>query len=100
MSRQRQPQPQPNPFLVLLNIRFLAVVGFLVGILFHAWVVFAVLEDSSETAAPAVIPSATAAAVTPTPEPTVLPDRTDCEAIRGTQYRSASERQYFLGNCI
>ena len=29
-----------------------------------------------------------------------LPDRTHCEEIRGTSYRSASERDFFLSNCI
>jgi len=27
-------------------------------------------------------------------------DRTDCEAIRGTEYRSAEERAFFLANCV
>ena len=85
---------------MLLDIRLLAVLGFVVGIIFHVWVVFAVLEDSSEPDLPSLIPNATIEAVTPTPAPTVLPDRTDCEEIRGTQYRSPSERQYFLETCI
>ncbi len=83
-----------------MDIRFLAIVGFIVGVLFHVWVVFSVLDDSSETDSPAVVPIATEAISTPVPEPTVLPDRTDCDEIRGTQYRSASERQYFLETCI
>jgi cytoskeletal protein RodZ len=38
---------------------------------------------------------------TPTPEPpTEAPYRTDCEAIRGTDYESAEERDYFLENCL
>jgi transcriptional regulator with XRE-family HTH domain len=41
------------------------------------------------------------ACATPTPEPpTAVPDRTDCEEIRGTDYRSEAERQFFLGNCL
>jgi len=28
-----------------------------------------------------------------------LPDRTDCNAIRGTAYRSPAEREFFLANC-
>lgn len=32
--------------------------------------------------------------------PTVLPDRTSCEQIRGTEYRSPTERQFFLTNCV
>jgi hypothetical protein len=34
---------------------------------------------------------------TPTPAPT---DRTTCDAIRGTDYRSDSERQFFEQNCL
>jgi peptidoglycan/LPS O-acetylase OafA/YrhL len=29
-----------------------------------------------------------------------LPDRSDCEEMRGTAYRSFSEREFFLANCI
>jgi lysophospholipase L1-like esterase len=45
---------------------------------------------------PAVDPTAT-------PGPTSVSatgDRTSCDAIRGTDYRSASERVFFLANCI
>lgn len=39
----------------------------------------------------------------PTPVPTATPaqgaDRRDCTAIAGTEYRSESERQWFLANC-
>ena len=36
--------------------------------------------------------------VTPTPDASL--NREDCEAIRGTQYRSQEERQWFLANCV
>jgi hypothetical protein len=35
------------------------------------------------------------AVITPTP----LPDRTSCDQIRGTEYRSETERQWFQRNC-
>lgn len=35
----------------------------------------------------------------PPPEPAVLPDRTNCNEIRGTDYRSPTERLWFLDNC-
>jgi len=38
-------------------------------------------------------------APTPAATPTVLADRTDCAAIRGTDYRSAAERDWFNKNC-
>ena len=47
-------------------------------------------------------PPATPAPPTPTPEPepVPLPDRTSCEEIRGTDYRSEGEHQFFVANCI
>lgn len=39
-----------------------------------------------------------AAAETPTPDPAL--NRADCDAIRGTPYQSADERQWFLDNCV
>lgn len=39
-----------------------------------------------------------AEAVEPTPE--LLPDRTDCTSIRGTEYRSNTEREWFLEYCV
>ena len=32
--------------------------------------------------------------------PTPLPDRTTCEEIRGTSYRSETEQTFFLANCL
>ena len=39
------------------------------------------------------LPAAARATETP------LPDRTNCDEIRGTQYRSVTEREFFLENC-
>jgi predicted secreted Zn-dependent protease len=40
------------------------------------------------------------ASPTPRPGPTPLPDRSDCAAIKGTSYRSDTERAYYLTNCV
>jgi hypothetical protein len=52
----------------------------------------------------ATVAPATATPVPPTatlePEPTPLPERTSCEEIRGTEYRSEQERQFFIANCV
>jgi lipoprotein-anchoring transpeptidase ErfK/SrfK len=41
------------------------------------------------------------ATATPSPTPTViLPDRSDCASIQGTQYRSDDERDFYLANCL
>jgi hypothetical protein len=87
-----------------VSIPQIAVVGFIIGILFHACVVFAILDDGSGSKAVTsgnivtdqVTPVATATA---TPLPGA--DRTDCAAIRADPtYRSETERQWFLKNCI
>jgi len=60
---------------------------------------------------PAAQPTAAATAAAnsgatprPSPSPTLqagsLPDRTTCDAIRGTPYRSDRERDFFLANCL
>lgn len=45
---------------------------------------------------------ATAQSVTPTMSapPSPLPDRTTCEDIKGTDYRSATEREWYLAHCV
>jgi lipoprotein-anchoring transpeptidase ErfK/SrfK len=45
-------------------------------------------------------PRAQVASATPAPTQTPLPDRTDCNEVRGTQYRSGSEREWYLANCL
>ena len=46
------------------------------------------------------VPTATRLPPTEAPAPTKLPDRNDCDAIRGTDYRSPTEREWFLANCV
>lgn len=69
------------------------------------------LSDDSDKASPAALahPSSTATATsaTMTPPPTAtiqpftaLPDRQDCRIIRGTPYRSETERAWFLAYCF
>jgi hypothetical protein len=122
--RRQRPQPNPaiDPRLVQLDRRSrrpsrtgdltLLVIGlaaFVFGVAMHGWVASSILSsgDSKDntiaiesTATPSV---GTGAAATPTvaPQPTAtpLPDRTSCDEIRGTQYRSVTEREFFLKNC-
>jgi hypothetical protein len=56
---------------------------------------------ASATPVPATPPTTppTAVAVSSPPQPSPLPDRTDCAAIRGTDYRSEVERLWFAANC-
>ena len=54
----------------------------------------------SQPPGPAVDIPTVAPTATPEPEPTLLPDRTSCEEIRGTDYRSEQEHQFFTANCV
>ena len=91
-----------------------AVVGLLVGLFLRGSLVMSVgssagdlLNDVSldsegaPSALDTVTPTPSAGAnpsVTPVPDPSV--NREDCEEIRGTDYRSPEERQWFLANCV
>lgn len=111
----RRPTSQPTrPSLDLRKVDFdphrlklpqAAIVGFAIGIFFHACVIFAVLGDGSSAGnstagngnnQPEIVTQPTAS-----PTAGVTGDRTDCNAIRTTgDYRSETERQWFLANCV
>lgn len=86
------------------ELRQVAVVAFVIGVLLHLCVAYAVLDGGSSQAKP-IRSAPITQTPTPstsqkiTPSPTPLTDRTSCDAIRGTDYRSANERQWFLSNC-
>ena len=86
------------------DIRLVAGLALLVGVLFHACVALAVLGspggDSQDDggAGVSVEPAGSPRPETPA-APTRPPDRTDCQEIRSTDYRSETERQWFLRNC-
>ena len=112
-QRRRPPAPPARPVFDLrqlpldpsrLKLPQLAAIGFVVGVLFHACVIFAVLDDGSggggASTSPnvgATVESGTKPQATPTVSKTA--DRTDCNAIRGTDYHSENERQWFIRNC-
>lgn len=93
-----------------VSLMAIGLIAFVFGVAMHYWVATTVLDSSSEAAESSNVPEATAtpgtttaATATPTVQaqatPTPLPDRTSCEEIRGTQYRSVTEREFFLENC-
>ena len=104
--RSRQPSRANDMTLVII-----AAAAFFFGIIIHFIVFQSVLDSaSSSSSSTAVEVTATPddsdegdANLTPTaearPTATALPDRTSCEEIRGTQYRSVTEREFFLENC-
>ena len=88
--------------LAQTDLRTVAIVAFVVGVFLHACVAISILDGGSSTLngsdGPLVAPVATQVPRTPNPEG--LPDRASCDEIRGTDYRSAAERQFFLTNCV
>lgn len=124
-QRQRRPRPEPNPALdprlvqlerrshqpsraLDASLMVIGIAAFIFGVAMHFWVATSILEDDGEaeqadTIAATATPDAGEATITPTtgprPTETPLPDRTSCDEIRGTQYRSVAEREFFLANC-
>ena len=91
-----------------LNIRQVAIVGFVIGVLFNACVAVAVINSGSGSQEPSRPAGTNGTAGPGVSLNTVVPvtstrsatgDRTDCAAIRGTDYRSETERQWFMLNC-
>jgi hypothetical protein len=86
-----------------VSLLFIGIAAFVFGVAVHGWVAMSIL-DAGGTAESSDAPIAATSVVeeaTPTPQPTTqaLPDRTNCDEIRGTQYRSVAEREFFLANC-
>jgi hypothetical protein len=75
-----------------------ALVAFAFGVFLHAWVVITILDNDSSKTQTGEVPPATE--LQPPPEPATLTDRRNCAEIRGTDYRSTSERDFYLANCL
>ena len=95
---QKEPKPPRDVIegLTRMDLRQVAVIAFVIGVLFHVCVVYAVLDDSEPWTA---MPRAAPATQQRAPTPTRPPDRTSCAEIRGTDYRSDAERAWFQANC-
>ncbi|HEX5367937.1 MAG TPA: hypothetical protein VFY10_00835 [Dehalococcoidia bacterium] len=103
------PRPRRRQQMNGSSLMVIGIVAFIFGVALHVYVVKAVLNsgggDNGSPAAEQIIvststvqPSVAAATVTPTTSP--QGDRSSCEAIRGTAYRSEKEHQFFLANCL
>ncbi len=93
------PAAEEPPFIAALEQPFEPPAQFRVadgGALAPPRLVVAVGKIETPTPRPVVAITATPANLRATP----LPDRDDCNQMRGTGYRSQSERQWFLSNCI
>ncbi len=105
------PRPRRRQQMNGASLLVIGVVAFVFGVALHVYVVKSVLNSGGNDTGPTgtqqqqivvstetVQPSVAAATVTPTTA--AEGDRTNCEAIRGTAYRSENERQFFLANCL
>jgi hypothetical protein len=84
-------------------VAVIAIIAFVFGVLLNGYIALSILDDDSSSAAapednPVIVPSNPTAEPTATPTP--LPDRTDCDEIRGTDYRSPAEREFYLASCV
>src|SRR5581483_7586713 len=75
------------------------VVAFLITVGFTLASGGASEAPKSPTSVPVQVQLAPTSAASPTPQATASSDRTDCAAIAGSDYRSATERDWFLKNC-
>ena len=64
------------------------------------WYAESTEPTTSEVLTEAAAPTPRSLPPTEPPVPTKLPDRNDCDAMRGTDYRSPTEREWFLANCV
>jgi hypothetical protein len=87
------------------NVALIALIAFVFGVLLNGYIAVTVLgsgdsggDTTPSNEAPIIVPSNPT--VEPTATETPLPDRTTCEEIRGTEYRSVTERDFFRENCI
>ena len=85
-----------------MQLKYIAGVAFLVGIVLHCMGVLVLDDGSASSSKPVnVVPGSTWTPIPVRQNPTATPlrDRASCNDIRGTTYRSDSERQWYLQNC-
>ncbi len=85
-----------------VSLKTIGLIAFVFGVFLHGCVAWSVLDDEglpTEDDLPTIAATSTPAPQT-TVTPTALPDRTTCDEIRGTEYRSEAERDFFRRNCI
>jgi hypothetical protein len=81
-----------------MKLQYIAAVGVVVGILLHVSAAYVIL-GSGDSGEDITRPAPTAVAQQPTATPVTPGDRQNCSEIAGTEYRSASEREWYLRNC-
>ncbi len=99
-SPDQDPESYAGPERKAPGLETIAIASFLVGLVLWFGGGCFVLNgggDGRGGAGPSRPAASTPLVVRGTP--TRLPDRTSCDEIRGTDYRSEAERQFFLANC-
>jgi hypothetical protein len=81
------------------NVATIAILGFMAGLILWVGGACLVLGDGGGDGGPSLPAGSVSTPATARQTPTALADRTNCAEIRGTDYRSPAERQWFLANC-
>jgi hypothetical protein len=82
-----------------LSLKTVAVLAFIVGVALHGCVALTILGSNGDSDDDPGI-DVTSPGPSGPGSPTQLPDRTSCDEIRGTEYRSDAEREFFQANCV
>jgi hypothetical protein len=94
LPHERRPQDSRHHNRLFI----VALAAFALGVTLHAWLAMSILEDGSGESETADEPAATDKEAPS--ESAAPPDRGSCSEIRGTAYRSPSEREFYLANCL
>ncbi|HXH20514.1 MAG TPA: hypothetical protein VNN10_00680 [Dehalococcoidia bacterium] len=81
------------------NVATVAVLGFMAGLVLWVGGACLVLGSGGDDTGRPLTPRNISTAPAARPTATTLPNRTNCAEIRGTEYRSEAERQWFIQNC-
>lgn len=81
------------------NVATIAIIGFMAGLVLWMGAACLVLGSGGDGSPSSASPGAVSTPRGAAPTATAAAFRTDCAAIRGTDYRSEAERQWFLANC-
>ena len=68
--------------------------------LWQPWDTEGVSEQVAQQTPTATLTPKPTATAPPTSTPSPIPDRNDCDEMRGTPYRSPTEREWFLAHCV
>jgi hypothetical protein len=81
------------------NVATIAILGFMAGLVLWVGGACLVLGAGGDNGSSASPGSISTPGVQQRATATAASHRTDCAAIRGTEYQSEAERQWFIQNC-